>query len=229
MLIDSLVRTPVDEFADVIQYLKKKKIIAPIIDERKALVMANYFECIWDTSHKMPKGNYKIFELIEDMGMKKLQIGTPGGGYHGYYRMFKIDAGETANFVGLGLNKYSKNRTIVCVALQKNGKKPHHSLQLAIDDYMLIKKDECIFKHRGHIGLGSIGAGYNRILREDYVAKVYPQIISGDEFLIGKLPINQLWYLNEDTVRDFTENLISYSIARDMYRDDANRAVAVEK
>ena len=226
ILTNEFKRTPISQLYTLIPYLKEKKRIAPNIDMDKALALANYYECLSDTLHKMPAGKYTLFELIEDKGVQKLQIGTKGNGFHSHYRMFSIEAGNTANFAAIGLNKYSKDRTILCVVLQKKNKFPHHSLQLAIDDYMFIKNNECIFKHKGNIGLGSIGSGLRSVLRERYAVKLYPQIIHGDEYLLGKLNNNRIWHFDDKEMINFTENLISYAIIRDMYRDDAHEVAA---
>ena len=81
--------------------------------------------------------------------------------------------------------------------------------------------------HRGNIGLGAIGSGKSSILREKYVEPLYPQIISGKEYLLGELKTDRLWYLNNRLIVKFVENLISYALVRDMYRDDANLAAGI--
>ena len=189
--------------------------------------MANLYECLLDADHKLPKRKYTIFDMKEDIGVKKFQIGTPGGGYYGPYRCFRIKHDGKELIAGIGMNRYKKVRSILCVVIKKEDGKPHHSLQLSIDDYMKIEKKSCIFTHKGNIGLGALGSGKNQILRDKYVEPLYPKIIDGNHYLLGKLNPERLWHLNDRTVVKFVENLISYAIVRDMYRDDANREAAL--
>ncbi|MBR1729812.1 MAG: hypothetical protein IJ728_09850 [Selenomonadaceae bacterium] len=223
------VRHSLAELPTIFPELKIKR-IAKNLDDDKALIMANLYECLMDVEHKLPKRKYKIFEMAEDLGVRKLQVGTPGGGYYGPYRLFHIKMNGVDQIVGIGVNRYvSKKRTVLCVSLQKGDNvKPHHSLQLAVDEYLRIdSKNTCRFMHRGNIGLGAIGSGKSSILREKYVEPLYPQIISGKEYLLGELKTDRLWYLNNRLVVKFVENLISYALVRDMYRDDANLAAGI--
>ena len=222
-------RVSFDELKNRIPFLKERKRIATIIDDDKALVMANFFECLMDTDHKMPTGKYEIFKLIEDVGTKRLQVGTPGGGYHGIYRLFNVEVYGVKQFAALGLNRYSADRTILCVAIINDDKRPHHALQLAIDDYMNISENLCTFFHRGAIGLGRIGSGKMKILRDKYVVRIYPKIINDTKYFLGRLHIDKLWYLDDREMIDFAENLISYALVRDMYRADALRAAGITR
>ena len=220
--IPEIVRPSFEELHTLVPFMKEKKIIAPKIDSTKEILMANLFSCFMDVDYKMPAGKYGMFTLVEDIGAQRLQIGTPGGGYHGRYRSFKILVEGKENVASLGLNRYrySKDRTLLCVAIE-NEKSAHHSLQLAIDDYLIISGNECVFTHKGSIGLGKLGSGVIAILRDDYVAKYFPRIISDKRFLLGSLPMDKLWYFDEEDMINLADNLISYAIIRDMYRRDA--------
>ena len=221
---DNYTRLSFEELPTLIPKLKKKRIAKNLSDD-KAVIMANFYECLMDLEHKLPDKKYKIFTLIEDLGVRMLQIGTKGGGYYGPYRRFKILFKNVEIIVGIGLNCFlSKTRSIICVALQIGREsKPHHSLQLAVDDYMRIKGRTAIFTHKGSIGLGALGTGRNAVLRDKYVKPLYPSIMLEDGYLLGKINRKKLWHLDDRSVTKFIENLISYSIARDMYREDAKR------
>ena len=218
------VRHTFDDLPELIPFLKQKRIAKNLSDE-KAVIMANIYECLMDTDNKFPIKKYAIFNMIEDMGVKKLQIGTPGGGYYGPYRRFRVQFGEEELIAGIGMNRFlNKVRTILCVTLQKGeAGKPHHSLQLAVDDYMKIDKRTCYLTHNGNIGLGELGSGTHEMLREKYVRPLYPKIIEGDKYFLGKFSTKKLLYINRRPMVPIIENLISYAIARDMYRDDAKR------
>ena len=222
------VRVSFEELPTLLPELKKKRIAKNLSDD-KAIIMANLYECLLDPAHKLPDKKYKIFTVLEDKGVKMMQIGTKGGGYYGPYRRFKISFKSIEIIAGIGMNCFlNKVRSIICVSLQKDESgKPHHSLQLAVDDYLKINKKTCTFTHKGSIGLGALGTGKNSVLREQYVKPLYPKIITEDGYLLGKLNINKLWYLDDKQVMKFVENLISYAIIRDIYREDVKRAAGL--
>ena len=225
---DNYTRLPFEELPTLIPELKKKR-IAKNLSDNKAVVMANLYECLLDPTHKLPEKKYKIFTVLEDMGARMMQVGTKGSGYYGPYRRFRILFRDVELISGIGMNCFrNKVRSIICVAMQKSEEdKPHHSLQLAVDDYMTVKGRSCTFTHRGNVGLGALGTGKNIILREKYVQPLYPKLMTDDGYLLGKLNIKKLWYLDDKPVMQFVENLISYAIARDMYREDAKRAAGL--
>ena len=221
---ENYVRLPFDELPNLIPLLKKKRIAKNLSDD-KAVLMANLYECLMDPNHTLPDRKYKIFTLLEDMGVRMMQIGTKGGGYYGPYRRFRLLFRDVELIVGIGMHCFlNRVRSIICVSVQVGEEgKPHHSLQLAVDDYMTIKGRICTFVHNGNIGLGAIGTGRHAILREKYVKPLYPSIITENGYLLGKLNKKRLWYLSDRSVAKFVENLISYAIARDLYRKDAKK------
>ena len=222
------IRLSFEELPTLIPFLKRKR-IAKNLEYKKAIPMANFYECLMDSGHTLPKGKYTIFDMLEDMGVKMLQIGSTGGGYYGPYRCFRVNFVDNELIAGISIHRFlNKVRSIICVSLQSGEEgKPHHSLPLAVDDYMEVTGKLCIFTHKGSIGLGSLGSGKNAVLLEDYVKPIYPQIIDGDKYFLGKLPANKLWHLDDKNVISFVENLISYAIVRDLYRNDAKRAAGL--
>ena len=221
---DDYVRLPFEELPNLIPFLKQKR-IAKNLDDKKAVIMANLYECLMDPNHTLPDRNYKIFTLLEDMGVRMMQIGTKGGGYYGPYRRFRVLFRDVELVVGIGMHRFlNRVRSILCVSVQIGEEgKPHHSLQLAVDDYMTIKGRTCIFTHRGIIGLGALGSGKSAVLREKYVKPLYPSIMTENGYLLGKLNRKRLWYLSDRSMAKFVENLISYAIVRDLYREDAKK------
>ena len=221
---DDYVRLLFEELPNLIPFLKKKR-IAKNLDDKKAVIMANLYECLMDPNHTLPDRNYKIFTLLEDMGVRMMQIGTKGGGYYEPYRRFRVLFRDVELIVGIGMHRFlNRVRSILCVSVQIGEEgKPHHSLQLAVDDYMTIKGRTCIFTHRGIIGLGALGSGKSAVLREKYVKPLYPSIMTENGYLLGKLNKKKLWYLSDRSMSKFVENLISYAIVRDLYREDAKK------
>lgn len=213
-----------EELTALIPLLKQEKRIAKNLDNEKTLMMSNFYQCIMNCNSNLSKKNYSLFNLESDLYIQVMQIGTKGGGYKGPYRCFKITYRNNNYIAGLGLNCFkNKFRTLICVALQKEGYKPHHSLQLSVDDYVTIYDNICNFTHKGSIGLGKLGTGIKSVLRENYVRLHYPQIIESENYFLGSLKTNCIWKLSDEKVTELVENLITYSLLRDDYREDAKR------
>ena len=225
---DSYVRLSFEDLPSLIPILRGKR-IANNLSYEKSLMMANLYECLLDPKIKLNPKQFEIFKLNLDIGVNILQIGTIGGGYHAPYRCFNLDFNNENFFVGIGLNQArNKVRSWICVALKKiSDKKFHHSLILNVDDYMEVKKNFCIFTHKGNIGLGSLGSGKISILRDEYVKVFYPKIIDEKNFFLGKLPNDKILSLNDECMIDFIENLISYSLVRDIYREDSKKVAGL--
>ena len=49
----------------------------------------NLCEALLDLDHKMPEGQYGLFRLVQDYGIRMLSYGNAGGGsFYGPYRSF---------------------------------------------------------------------------------------------------------------------------------------------
>ena len=96
-----------------------------------------------------------------------------------------------------------------------------------LDDYMTVLGDKCSFYHSGRIAVGNIGSGKISELKE-LVSKRYPKIIKNDRFYFGTLTHNKLWHLDDKNVIDFIENIISYALIRDEYREIVKRRKALK-
>lgn len=190
----------------------------------KAIPVLNFWEGLLDIQHKLPCRQYKIFNLIEDYGVRLLSYGNASGGvFAGPYRSFLVEVNGSTEFVSIGVSTYVSNakpdiqKTSINIAID-NEKVTHHALQLVIDDNMIVIGDECYFYHHGRIGISNLGSGKISELRRLVIEK-YPQIINEDKFYLGKLINNQLWHLDDLEVVSFVENLISYALLRDEYRE----------
>ena len=178
----------------------------------------NLIECLIYMEHKLPVKKYGIFELIEDYGTRFLKYGNnSGGGYNGVYRSFLIKYKRNTEFVSIGLSPYYKDKTILCVAVD-NEKVSHHALQLVLDDNVIVDGEKVTFMHNGRIGVSNLGSGRVADLRK-LISKKYPSIIDGSRFNLGTLTCNRLWNLDDPEVMTFIENLISYALLRDEYRE----------
>lgn len=136
-------RIPFAEIADKID-LYVGWDIGRSTSKEKAAVMVNLLECLLDPHHIMPSGEYRTFSLIEDYGVRLLTYGNAGGGsFSGPYRSFLIEVDGNTEFVSMGISSYylsskeGSEKTAICVAID-NEKDTHHSLQLSVDDNMVI-------------------------------------------------------------------------------------------
>jgi len=200
-----------------------------------ALPVFNLWEGLMDVRVKMPAGDYGLFELIEDYGVRMLTYGNASGGqFFGPYRSFLVKIGEDTEFFSIGLSTYWKNAwtddkgnmrddrhplTSLNVA-HDDGKTSHHSLQLLVDEDCVAKGKTLHFYHNGRIAIGRIGSGKKSELRE-LVAKRYPKILSGkgEKYYLGSITADHLLRLDEPDVIELIVNLISYAIVRDEFRE----------
>lgn len=187
----------------------------------------NLEECFLDISHKIPIGQYSLFEIIKDYGIRMLTYGNAGGGtFYGPYRSFLIKFNGNVEIVSFGFSTYvSSSKPDVCktalnIAID-NEKTSHHSLQLVIDDNVIYKNNQFTFYHHGRIAIGNRGSGKVSELRK-LVLQHYPEIINGKQIDLGSLIYNKLWYLDDPSVVKLVENLISYALIRDKYRMQKN-------
>lgn len=108
--------------------------IAINTSEEFAIPLTNFLECLFDTEHKFPAKQYKIFKLVEDFGIRNLSIRNSSGlGYFNSYRSFLIEYNENTNFVSLSTSSYGEDSTIICVAVDRDNGNIHHSLQLSVE------------------------------------------------------------------------------------------------
>lgn len=195
----------------------------------KAIPIMNLWECLLDVSYKFPKNKYKLFNLLEDYGIRFLSYGNAGGGiFSGPYRSFLIDVNGSTEFVSINISTYVTEakqeiqKTSLNVAID-NEKDTHHSLQLILDDNLTVIGNSCYFYHHGRIGIGNLGSGKVSELRKLVYAR-YPQIVDGKRFFLGKLEHDRLWHLDDQEIVTLIENLISYALLRDEYRNSYKAA-----
>ena len=234
MLNDEFVEFDAGEFPEripydkIVEYLKDNlsedsSDIGKDTPKELACVALNLLQCTLIPQPKMPTGQYQIFNLIEDYGVRLLSYGNASGGsFYGPYRSFLIERDGSTEFVSIGFSTYSTSakpdlcRTALCVAID-NEKSSHHSLQLIIDDNVHYTGNKFTFYHHGRIAVGNKGSGKISELRE-FVNARYPQIISDNGFNLGSLVYDRDWKLDDPEVIKLMENLISYALIRDEYR-----------
>ena len=184
----------------------------------------NFLECLLDTRVRMKSGDYGLFRLIEDYGVRMLSYGNASGGsFYGPYRSFLVEVDGSTEFYSIGITTYWKStkpdevKTCIVVA-HDNEKETHHALQLVVEDNVFVSGNKVDFLHHGKIAVGNLGSGKIEELRM-FVADRYPKIIRGNKFYLGTLTNDRLWNLQDAEIVELVVNLISYSMIRDEYRE----------
>lgn len=191
-----------------------------------ALPVFNLWEGLLDTRVKMPTGEYGLFRLVEDYGIRWLSYGNGSGGhFFGPYRSFIVEVDGNTEFYSLGVSSYWKDgwesqgknpKTCICVA-HDDEETSHHALQLVVEDNSVVNGDVVVFYHHGRIAIGRMGSGKKSDLMS-MVKRRYPKIIDGNRYCLGSIKNDHHLRLDEPNVIELVVNLISYSIVRDEYR-----------
>ena len=184
----------------------------------------NLQEALYDVRYQIPVGDYGIFKLIEDYGIRMLTYGNTGGGqFFAPYRSFLIEYKGNTEFISFAFCTYGRSekvgdiKTCMCVA-HDNEKETHHALQLSFDDNVQVVNGVVNFYHSGRIAVGNKGSGKIDELRM-FVAERYPKIIEGKRFNMGTLVNDHLWNIDQPDVIEVIANCISYALIRDEYRE----------
>ena len=198
-----------------------------------ALPSFNLMEGLLDARVKMPTGDYGLFTLVDDYGIRMLTYGNGSGGqFYGPYRSFLVDIDGNTEIFSIGFTTYWKASwtdkngnmmpgkhplTCICVA-HDDEKTSHHALQLLVDEDAVPVGRTVKFYHNGRIAIGRIGSGKKSELRE-LVQERYPKILTDGKYYLGSITSDHLLKLDEPDVVDLVTNLISYSIVRDEFRE----------
>lgn len=199
--------------------------ISNLTEHKLACAAFNLLEGLLDPRHRLPKKKYDMFTLIEDYGVRTMSYGNASGGtFDGLYRSFIVETKKSTEIVSIGLSTYSTYahpnavKTSLNVAID-NEKESHHSLQLVLDDNVEYAGNRFTFFHHGRIAVGNQGSGKIDELRE-YVRTKRPQLIYGKKFCLGSLVNDRNWNIDDPEVANLIENLISYALIRDEYRNN---------
>lgn len=216
-------RTEFDRLEEVIpSYLSYE--IGENTPKELQVCMVNFVECLLDNEYRLPIKKYKLFKVIDDLGVRYTSYGNASGGiFTGLYRSFLVEHKKSTEIVSIGVSVYCTwarqdiLKTAINVAVD-NEKSSHHAIQLVVDDNCSFSSNTIHLYHHGKIAIGNIGSGKLEELRA-YVKKEYPEIISGNKYYLGALTNDRLWRLDDKEVVKLIENLISYALIRDEYRD----------
>lgn len=203
--------------------------ISPKTPRNLACAAFNFWEGLLNPRHKLKPKAYKLFTLFEDYGVRQLSYGNAGGGvFYGLYRSFIIDYKGSTEIVSIGFTPYGSfanadtEKTAMVVAID-NEDDSHHALQYSIDDNLRQVGNTYTFYHHGKIAIGNKGSGKVSELMQ-FVAPEYAEIIEGKKFNLGHLTFDKDWDLNNPEVEKLIENIISYALLRDEYREQIKKA-----
>lgn len=215
-------RMTLEKLKSIVENNEYDGYVSSMTPKSMALVAHNLLECFLDYRVCIPVGNYGIFSIIQDYGVRMLSYGDHSGGkFFGPYRSFLIEYNGNTEFVSFAISTYGSyssdiEKTVLNVAVD-NDESSHHSLQLVLEDNLKIHDGVCEFYHHGKIAIGNIGSGKISELRS-FVEETAPDLIKGNKFYLGKLPMERLWTFNDDDVIELITNLICYALIRDSYR-----------
>ncbi len=193
-----------------------------------AVPMYNLLEAFLDYRVKMPAGDYGLFKLVDDYGVRMTSYGNASGGiFFGPYRSFLVETDGNTEIFSFGVTTYSTyaNPDLVktcLVVAHDDEKESHHALQLVVEDNVKVTGKTVHFYHHGRIAIGNLGSGKIDELRT-FVSDKCPELISGKQFYLGSLVNDRLWRLDDPEVIKLVVNLIDYAIIRDEYREYVKR------
>jgi len=215
--MEPLVRIPYAELLEKGKEYYLDEIIGIKTPESMIPCITNLAECLIDQTHRFPVGDYGLFRVLEDYGVRFLTYGTAGGTFSSVYRRLIIRVGDVTEFVSFGFNTYSAGKTMLAVALDDPDMVPHHALQFVFDNSLATIGKRCIFTHSGRISVGHIGSGKVDDLKA-LIADRLPELLRGNRIYLGELVNDRLWYMDDPEVVELFRKLIGYALVRDEYR-----------
>lgn len=205
-----------------VEYYVAEGIIGRDTPEWLQIAMANFLECLLNVRYIFPAGKYKMFEVTADLGCEKRSYGDSSGGhYTDTYRTLQIEYNGKEETVLIGVLAMNKDRTSICVAID-NGETDHHSLQLNVDVNIKTDGDIVDFNHNGIITISNLGRAkiseFYKFMKRNY-PEFYNEKFHNGKIFLGSLKNNRPWNISDDDVVSLLENLISYALIRDEYRE----------
>lgn len=171
--------------------------------------MVNLLECLSDEKYTFPVRQYQYFRLIKDIGAKRSKS-------EGLYRSFLIECEGIEQIVSVGISacytnlKQDIQKTAINILIDG-----HNTLQIIIDDNIGKINNNFIFCHINNITSQKDDEEKLKI----FIKYNCPDIIKNDKVYLGRLKNDFLWHLSDTQVIALVENLISYALIRDKYRN----------
>ncbi|MCM1314861.1 MAG: type I restriction enzyme HsdR N-terminal domain-containing protein [Muribaculaceae bacterium] len=191
------------------------------------IAMINLLECLLDTKYTLSVQQYQYFRIIKDMGISVRSyddIINSDRVFKNLYRSFLIDSDGIEKTVSIGIsNYYTKlkhdiHKTIINIAID-NENISYHALQLVVDDNLYMINNTVKFCHINNITIKKDNEEKLKLFIKNYC----PNILKNNRRIyLGELKNNRLWNLSAPNVVELIENLISYALVRDKYREYCN-------
>ncbi|MDE6502428.1 MAG: type I restriction enzyme HsdR N-terminal domain-containing protein [Ruminococcus sp.] len=182
------------------------------------ITMINLLECLLDTKYNLPARKYRCFRIIKDMGVS---IHSYERECENLYRSFLVEFEEKEQTVSIGISKYytklksNIHKTVINVAID-NENISHHALQLVVDDNLYMINNTVKFFHINNITTQK----ENEEKLKFFIKNDCPNILENNNIIyLGELKNNRLWNISDNDVVELIENLISYVLVREKYRN----------
>ena len=118
--------------------------------------------------------------------------------------------------------------TILTVSVDQDNHRPHNALQYSVDKSIVRIGEAYHFYHNGRITVGKIGSGKSAELKE-LLENLYPVIIKNGKIELGTVHNKELLYMDTPEIMTLVENLLSYALIRDEYREICKRKREFDK
>ncbi|MCD7826668.1 MAG: type I restriction enzyme HsdR N-terminal domain-containing protein [Clostridiaceae bacterium] len=190
--------------------------------------IANLCDGLRDIHTHLEPHEYSGFSLIDDIGVKTLEIAVPGGGKfnNNNYRVFKVkDAAGQSFEIGMAVARYGSakgDKTMLAIAVN-DGIKCHHALQLVCDHNLIIEEENnniCYeIIHNGKINVGRKGsAKISEVL--DYVKNNNPSLVGRDAKVhLAKFHSGELISVKSPDFVFLFERLVNYVLLLEKFRE----------
>jgi len=183
--------------------------------------IVNFYQCLMDESHILPKSQRASYEMVQDLGIRFSDYSNAGGGHYiGYYRAFLVnDKDGNAQIISMSLfgtnpDYENASRNSYCyflVAVDKY-KVSHSCLQYNIDRYLHISENSAIFFHNGQISSRPAKPLLDLVFKRSNTIMPMKSGLS-----LGTIPTNKLLYLDDPDVSNTIMNVIEYALIREEY------------
>lgn len=102
------------------------------------------------------------------------------------------------------------------------------AILLTVDKSIVRIGEAYHFYHNGRITVGKIGSGKSAELKE-LLENLYPVIIKNGKIELGTVHNKELLYMDTPEIITLVENLLSYALIRDEYREICKRKREFDK
>jgi len=163
--------------------------------------------------------NVNGYDFVKDLGIKITSFGNASGGsYAGDYRrfMFRDKSGNTL-IISISIFPTEREYTSFIVAIEDFDKQ-HNSLQMQLDKSLNLSGSTVKITHTGRIAIGNIGSAKSNDVIE-FVRERNSSLIKNGKVLLGELDSTKIFSINSLDFRAFLENVISYALIRDEFRE----------